>query len=120
MYMTAAAKSVYYFGFYLYVVGLNLLLIPNIFLRTIQLPETNEVWIRVVGVLTLCIAYYYHRCGAANDRGMFKLTVHARSFVFIAFATLAVLKLAPPILLAFGAVDLLGALWTWTALKKEN
>ncbi|HQY12776.1 MAG: hypothetical protein KTQ13_05215 [Ferruginibacter sp.] len=118
--MTAAARSVYYFGFYLYVVGSTLLLIPNIFLRTIQLPETNEVWIRVAGVLVICLGYYYHRSGAGNDAGMFKLTVHVRTFVCLAFAVLAILKLAPPILAGFGIVDLVGAAWTWQALKKGN
>lgn len=118
--MTAAAKTVYYFGFYLYIVGLTLLVIPNIFLKTIQLPGTNEVWIRVVGVLTLCIGYYYHRNGATNNTTMFIFTVHARSFVFLAFGTLALINLAPAILVVFGTVDLLGAIWTWTALKKGN
>jgi len=117
--MKASARSVYYFGLYLYVVGLNLLVIPNIFLKTIQLPQTNEVWIRVAGILVLCIAYYYHRNGAGNNKQMFILTVHARVFVFLAFTALALMKLAPPVLVGFGVVDLLGALWTWRALKKE-
>lgn len=118
--MTSSAKSVCYFGFYLYLVGLTLLLIPNLFLRTIQVAETNEVWIRVVGILTLCIAYYYHRNGAANNKPMFILTVHARIFVFIAFTVLVLAKLAPPVLVGFGGVDLLGALWTWKTLQNEN
>lgn len=118
--MKASARSVYYFGLYLYVVGLNLLVIPNIFLKTIQLPQTNEVWIRVAGILVLCIAYYYHRNGAANNKQMFMLTVHARVFVFLAFTVLVLMKLAPPVLVGFGLVDLLGALWTWRALKKEG
>ena len=118
--MKASARSVYYFGLYLYVVGLNLLVIPNIFLNTIQLPPTNEVWIRVAGILVLCIAYYYHRNGACNNKQMFILTVHARVFVFLAFTVLVLMKLAPPVLVGFGVVDLLGAIWTWRALKKED
>ena len=47
--MTPAAKSVYYFGFYLYLVGATLIFIPNFLLKTMGIPETNEVWIRVVG-----------------------------------------------------------------------
>mgnify|MGYP000953593947 CR=1 FL=1 len=118
--MTAAAKSVYYFGLYLYVVGLSLLIIPNQFLQIAMLPETSEVWIRVVGILALCIAYYYHRSGASNDTAMFRLTVHARIFVFLAFGALVLLKYAGLPLAGFGLIDLLGALWTWSALKKQG
>jgi len=118
--MTPAAKSVCYFGFYLYGVGLALLLIPNIFLSSLRLPETREVWIRVAGILVLCIAYYYHRSGMRNNRDLFILTVHARTFVCLSFVVLVLLKLAPSILAGFGAVDLLGAIWTWSALKKDN
>jgi len=48
------------------------------------------------------------------------LTIYnARIFVFIAFGILVLTKLAPVILTGFGFIDLLGALWTWTALKKD-
>jgi hypothetical protein len=118
--MTSSAKSVCYFGFYLYIVGLTLLFVPNLFLRTIRAAETHEVWIRVVGILVFCIAYYYHRNGAANNKSMFRFTVHARVFVCLAFAVLVLAKLAPPVLAGFGGVDLLGALWTWKMLQKET
>lgn len=118
--MTTAAKSVYYFGLYLYATGCGLLLVPNKFLGLFLLPETNEVWIRVAGILVICIGYYYHRTGAGNIKEMLRLTVHARCFVFLAFLALVVLKYAAIPLAGFGIVDLLGALWTWAALKKEK
>jgi hypothetical protein len=118
--MTAAAKSVYYFGFYLYIVGATLIFVPNIFLKTLQVPETNEVWIRVVGVLVLCIGYYYHRTGAGNNRAFFKYTVPTRILIFIAFTTFALLNYVSPVIIGIAAVDLIGAIWTWTALSKEK
>lgn len=117
--MSPAARSVCYFGYYLYVVGICLLVIPNQFLKLNQMPETQEVWIRVVGTLVLAIAYYYHRMGAAGVPAFLKLTVHARIFVFLAFIAFVLLKFAPPMLVAFGTIDLMGALWTWTSLKKS-
>ncbi len=116
--MSSSAKSVYYFAFYLYATGLTLLIIPNQFFGIFQIPETNEVWIRVVGVLALCIAYYYHRNAVTGNRDMFRFTVHARCFVFCSFTALVLLKYAPAQLAVFGVVDLLGAVWTWWALKK--
>ncbi len=116
--MTAAARSVYYFGFYLYVMGITLIAIPNFFLKTLQLPETNEVWIRIVGVLALCLGYYYHRTGVQNNTTFFKLTVPTRMLVFLAFTAFVLLKYTSPILIGIGAIDLLGAIWTMVALKK--
>ncbi|MBY0479394.1 MAG: hypothetical protein K2Q24_17235 [Chitinophagaceae bacterium] len=118
--MTAAAKSVYYFGFYLYLVGITLILVPDFFLTTFQLPVSNEVWIRVVGVLTCCIGYYYHRSGAGNVQSFFKHTVVVRLFVFLSFVSFVLLDYVSTILILFGAVDAFGAVWTWLALKKSN
>jgi hypothetical protein len=118
--MSPAAKSVCYFGFYLYVTGLTLIFIPNLFLKTLQIPETNEVWIRIVGVLAFCIGYYYHRTGVENIQAVFKHTIPTRGLVFISFSAFVVLDYAPPVLIVFGVIDLLGALWTWMALKKDK
>jgi hypothetical protein len=84
--MTAAAKSVCYFGFYLYVTGLTLIFAPNLLLKTLQIPETKEVWIRIPGVLVFCIGYYYHRIGEENIRAAFKHTIPTRALLFISFS----------------------------------
>lgn len=118
--MTAAAKSVCYFGYYLYVTGITLMVAPNFLLNTMKIPTTNEVWIRVVGVLAFAIGYYYHRTGTANIFAFFKFTVHARTFVFLAFCCFVLLKYVSPLLIVFGVVDLAGAAWTWMALKNEK
>ena len=118
--MNAAAKSVCYFGFYLYVVGLTLIFVPNVLLSTLNMAETNEVWIRVVGVLAFCIAYYYHYCGSNNDLVFCRATIPTRVIVFLSFITFAALKLVSPVIIIFGAIDFLGAIWTWTALRKQS
>ena len=117
--MTLAAKTVCYFGYYLYGVAITLVFFPNMLLRILGIPETTEVWIRILGVLVGIIGYYYHRNGAADNRLFFPLTVHARVVVFLSFVVFALLKMASPVLIGFGVVDLLGAIWTWQALKKS-
>jgi hypothetical protein len=117
--MTAAAKSIFYFSFYLYLVGLTLIFIPNIFLKTIHLPETDEVWIRVAGMLVLILGFYYHFSAAANTISFFKLTIPARLFVLLTFTAFVLAGLVSPVLIAFGVIDALGAAWTWSALKKK-
>jgi hypothetical protein len=118
--MSAAAKSIFYFGFYLYLVGLTLIFFPNVLLKSLQIPETNEVWIRVVGVLAFCLGYYYHRNGERNNIVFCSTTVPTRMFVFISFVTFVMLGYVSPMLIGFGAIDLLGAIWTWTALRKKS
>ena len=118
--MTPAAKSVCYFGFYLYIVGISLIVAPNFLLTTLQLPATNEVWIRVLGVVTLSIGYYYHRSGAGNIHAFFKHTIPTRAFVFLLFSCFVVLNYVSPVIMLFGVADLAGAVWTWMALRMEK
>ena len=114
-----ASKTVLYFGFYLYVTGITLLVAPNFLLSTFQLPTTEEVWIRVVGVLVTAIGFYYHQIGSKNITAMVPFTVVTRTFVFLSFTVFVLLKFVSPALMLFGVVDLLGAGWTWMALKKK-
>jgi hypothetical protein len=117
--MTPASKSVYVFGIYLYIVSIILIFFPNQLLSALELEETKEAWIRVVGILAFCLGYYYHRSAANNIHSFYKHTVPTRIVVFIGFAFLAVFNYAPPVLIFFGAVDLAGAIWTWQSLKKR-
>lgn len=118
--MTPAARSVFLFGIYLYLVGVTLLFAPNLFLHTLQLPETKEVWLRIVGILVICLGFYYHQSGAQNNTGFIRLTIPVRTFVFVSFLVLVLLHYAAPVLAGIGAVDLLGAGWTYLALKKQT
>jgi hypothetical protein len=113
-----ASKTILYFGFYLYATGLILLIAPNFLLTTFQMPATEEVWIRVVGVLVTAIGFYYYQIGSKQIAAMYPLTVVARIFVFVCFVVFVLLKFVSPMLIVFGVVDLLGAAWTWMALKK--
>jgi len=115
--MIPAARSVYYFAFYLYLVGLALILIPNFLLTIFHLPSTQEVWIRVAGVLTFNIGFYYHRNAITNNISFLKTTIPTRILVFVSFTVFALLKYVSPVIIIFGTIDLTGALWTWYALR---
>lgn len=117
--MTAAAKSIYYFGLYLYLVGATLIFIPDIFLSAIRMPATNEIWIRVLGVIVGLLGFYYHQSGAKNISAFFPLTIPTRIIVFTVFLVFFILKMASPMMVGIGAVDLAGAIWTFMALKKK-
>jgi hypothetical protein len=118
--MSRAAVSVFVFGIYLYVVGALLVAVPNVFLRLSSMPPTNEVWIRVVGVLVLCIATYYALAARAGLRPFLLWTVPVRTAVMVFFAMFVAFGLVAAPLLLFGAVDFAGAAWTAMALRADS
>ncbi len=117
--MSRVAQSVFIFGLYLIVVGLGLVAIPNLVLAPLGFPASNEFWPRVVGVLTLCLSFYYISAARAGLTGFFRWTVQVRIGVFVVFGALVLLKLAPGPLALLGTVDLLAATWTGLALRSS-
>jgi hypothetical protein len=118
--MSKSSLSVFVFGLYLAVLGIVLVVTPNFLLGMFFMPSTNEVWIRVVGVLVLFMAFYYIQTARKGMTGFFKLTLYTRSSLIIFFAAFVLLGLASPPLILFGVVDLLGAVWTGLALRSPE
>ena len=118
--MTPAAKSIHYFSFYLILMSLTLMLAPNILLTTVGMPETAEVWIRVVGLLAGVLGVYYFITAKYNYVQLIKATVFTRIGVILFFTLFVLLQYAHPMLIGFGLIDLAGAIWTYTALKKSQ
>lgn len=117
--MNASAKSVFYFGIYLLPLGALLLFIPNPFLTLFGFPPTEGIWIHVLGVVVIALGGYYIGSARHNLTPFFRMTVFARTFVFIAFLLFVIFLNARPMLALFGTVDLLGALWTWLTLRSS-
>ena len=117
--MSRAATSLFVFGAYLCVLGLSLLLVPNLLLRVFWAEPTGEVWIRINGMLVLCLSFYYVQAARSGLTSFIRWTVWARAAVIFYFAAFVLLVSAPKALLLFGLVDLLAAAWTWLALRKD-
>lgn len=117
--MSAVARSLVVFGWYLVAFGALLVLVPNLLFAVLGLPPTDEVWIRVVGVLVLIIAYFNVRLGRADFLPYARLTVHARVSVLVFLVAFVLAGLVKPILILVGAIDLAGALWTAAALRTD-
>ena len=95
-----------------------MLLVPNLLLRLFGAPPTHEVWIRINGMLVLCLSFYYVQAARHGLAAFIRWTVWARVAVIMYFAAFVLLFSAPKALLLFGLIDLLAAIWTWLALKK--
>jgi hypothetical protein len=117
--MSKSAFTVKVFGIYVLVLGVTLIAVPNLLLAAFRMPQTSEVWIRVVGVLAFNIGIYYWYAAKSEARALFRASVYARTFVLAAFAGFAFLGLVSPLLILFGSVDFFGAVWTHLALRSE-
>ena len=118
--MSQAAKSLFAFGIYLCGLGLILLLVPNLILQVFGVPPTNEVWVRINGMFVLCLSFYYVQAARTELTNFIRWTIWGRIAVIIYFAAFVLLVSAPKSLLLFGLVDLLSAIWTWLALKRDK
>ena len=118
--MSQAAKSLFVFGIYLCGLGLILVLVPNLILQVFRVPPTNEVWIRVDGMFVLCLSFYYVQTARRELTSFIRWTVWARVVVIFFFAGFVLLASAPRALLLFGLIDLLSAMWTWLALRRDE
>lgn len=116
--MSKAAFTVRAFGFYLIALGFVLVAAPNLLLGMFFMPPTNEVWIRVVGLLVFNIGIYYIYAAKCEATAFFRASVFTRALVLVGFAAFALTGLAKPMLIGFGAVDFFGGLWTWRALRR--
>ena len=96
-----------------------LLVTPNLLLSLFQIPETNEVWVRVVGMLVFHIGLYYVLMAPSDNKLFYSLTAYTRFGVLVWFIAFVVIGWAPVQLILFGLVDAAGALWTLLALKKK-
>lgn len=105
------------FGVYLAGSGVGFFVAPGLILPLLGLAAPTDVWIRVVGIVTMILGMYFLYCARPDQRRFFQATVIARVMFFTGVASLVVAGLAPPLLLLFGAIDLAGAAWTQLALR---
>jgi hypothetical protein len=116
--MKNARLSVQVWGIYLLINGFGLFLLPNLILTTLGFAASTEPWVRVVGALAVILGYFFLRLSAANVEAFYPWTVHARFGFAAALTLLVILSLAPVNLLLFAAIDVLGGLWTFLALRR--
>lgn len=118
--MTRSGRSLWVFGIYVLLVAMGLLLIPNLMLGVFGLAETNEIWVRVVGIPLVLLGAYYILAGRNDLTPFIRWSVPARASVILFYLILASTGAVKPTILMFGLVDLLGAAWTQLSLKADQ
>jgi hypothetical protein len=112
-------RTLFYWSIYVFLVGASLAVFPDLILSTIGLPETGEVWIRVVGINLLLLSLLYYESSRSGSLGFYLATVLGRLFVAGAFVVLW-LTGEPWQLLIFAALELVGVTWTYSVLRANN
>jgi hypothetical protein len=118
--MSATAKTIFYYSFYMMGMGSGLFLIPNLILGLFGFAPTTDVWIRMLGLLSFCAGLLYFYCARWNQTGFFRITVPERIVFFLGTVVLVVFMQFPPGLALIGSVDLLGAIWTGWTLRSSR
>ncbi len=118
--MSRAARSVRWFGAYVAILGVVLLIAPNSLLSVFRIAATREVWIRVLGAVVFYLGVLYWYAASSEAGSLFRATVATRTLVLVAFVAFVALGMVAPILILFGAVDFAGALWTAWAIRADR
>jgi len=115
--MNRASTVAYVAAAYLAVLGVILIVAPNSILPIFGFAATSEIWIRIVGTLLASFAWYAFTAARADDLVYFKASVVQGPALFLVFLGLFLANLAPAMLVAFGAIQLIFAIWMWWALR---
>lgn len=84
----------------------------------LQLPELSSGWTRLIGLLASVVGIYYIVNAAYLPFA--KASVVVRSMFAVGVFLLFITKQLPFAILNFGFMDIIGAIWTYTTLKKSN
>jgi hypothetical protein len=117
--MSSSAFSAKVFAVYLFLAGATLVIAPNLLLSLLQIPQTPEVWIRVVGLVAFMIGVYAWVAASHEFKPFLVASVYTRFVVFVAFTTFALTGLGSPMIILFGLADLAGGIWTYSALRAD-
>ena len=117
--MSKSAFTLKAFSLYVLAAGVLFALVPATTLALAGLSPAPDVWPRIVGLMALVIGVYYQAAAHAEAGAVIVASILTRGGFALAIAALVGLTLAPPPMLLFGLIDLVGALWTYAALRSE-
>jgi hypothetical protein len=118
--MSKSAFSLFVFSIYESALGALLVVAPNLLLSMFGFPETHEVWVRIVGVLLLCLGFINLMASRSELVVLVRWSVLTRLSVLVFFVAFVALGFALPVLLLFGAIDAAAAIWTAVCLRQNG
>lgn len=112
-YLSLLVQSVY-----VMLTGITLVFKPNMLLEMFGFEPTQEIWIKVAGILVFSLAILYLNI-RKEDRRLAMATVMSRIFIAACFGLLVAFCNVKPTLMLFAGFDVLTAVWTWREVKAK-
>lgn len=117
---TPAARSLLAFGLYLIGAGVLLMLAPALLLAPVGIAVPRDVWVRMLGLVVLCLGITDVIAARANVLALIGFSVWRRGAAAGVIVAFVVLDLAPTALCLFAGIDAAAALWTAWALRSAS
>lgn len=119
--MTRAGASIFYFAFWILICGIFLFFVPDFSLNLAGMPVSDVTVPRLFGMVLVFLSIYYFLAGRRPEFWpLYRVTVYTRASALIIVIVLVLLDIVRPLVIAFVAVDALGALWTGISLKADK
>ncbi len=106
-------------SFYVLGIGAALLLVPNLVFDILGIPNTDDVWVRVLGLVAIVLGVVYLAAAAGAHFDMVRASVNARAVAVVGFLVLWITG-GPWQLGIFAALDLAGLAWSWSAVQTAD
>jgi hypothetical protein len=98
--------------------GLIFLTVPGFLISLLRLPPSPPGWPRIVGILALVIGTYDLVGSHSECLPYIRASVPIRFAFAVSMTILFLTRQMPVTVVAFGAIDAAGAVWTWAALRE--
>ena len=80
----------------------------------------SVIYLVILGLMMVVVVYHCVVAAGYELPPLFRTFVYGRPAVIVCFAGFALLGMAEPVLVLFGGIDLLGAIWTAFALRSSQ
>jgi hypothetical protein len=123
--MTLAApfsseRTVVGHGVYLIATALLLFFAPGVLRLVFAFPVEFDWWNRILALPVFNLGLFCIGCGFGKSPMLIRLTVAMRTLVMVAVAALVTLRIAPPLALGIGIIDIASAALTTWAIATET
>ena len=84
------------------------------------MKTSSEVWIHIAGWFVIWLGIYYIVSARSESKAFIRTTVYGRPTFLVFLGALVFLGMIEPVIIVFGAVDLVTAIWTYWLLRLEK
>jgi len=116
--MSKSATTVFRYGIYVFFLGLWTLFAQHLVMPLMWMEAWADHRVYIVWVFAVALSYYYISSAKAENTHFFKISVHGRTRFFVATTVLALLWIAPMMMIVIATVDLAWAIWTQMSFNK--